>query len=102
MEFGHEQLDVYQLSLEYVAWAYALANTLNGVDRHARDQFLRASQSIPLNIAGGNGKGTDADRQDHELREEPFAWGNDNDNDYDYDNDNDYDYDNDNDNDEER
>jgi four helix bundle protein len=63
MHFGHEQLDVYQLSIDYVAWAYNLAKDLNGPDRHARDQLLRASQSIPLNIAEGNGKGTNADRR---------------------------------------
>ncbi|MBW1786829.1 MAG: four helix bundle protein, partial [Deltaproteobacteria bacterium] len=32
-------------------------------DRHARDQLLRASQSIPQNIAEGNGKGRKADRR---------------------------------------
>ena len=63
MELGHEQLDVYRLSIDYVAWAYSLAKPLNGADRHARDQLLRASQSIPLNIAEGNGKGTNADRR---------------------------------------
>jgi four helix bundle protein len=63
MAFGHEQLDVYRLSIDYVAWAYSLARSLNGADRHARDQLLRASQSIPLNIAEGNGKGTNADRR---------------------------------------
>ena len=63
MPFGHEQLDVYRLAIEYVAWAYTLAKDLSGVDRHARDQLLRASQSIPLNIAEGNGKGTNADRR---------------------------------------
>lgn len=31
--------------------------------RHARDQLLRASQSIPLNIAEGNGKATEKDRR---------------------------------------
>jgi four helix bundle protein len=36
---------------------------LKGVDRHTRNRRLRASQSIPLNIAEGNGKGTDADRR---------------------------------------
>jgi four helix bundle protein len=61
--FGHENLDVYQLSLRYVAWAYHLAKGLTGQDRHARDQLLRASQSIPQNIAEGNGKGTEADRR---------------------------------------
>lgn len=63
MKFGHEQLDVYRLSINYVGWVYSFAKTLKGYDRHARDQLLRASQSIPLNIAEGNGKGTDADRR---------------------------------------
>ncbi|MBW1788912.1 MAG: four helix bundle protein, partial [Deltaproteobacteria bacterium] len=39
------------------AWGYRLAKRLQGADRHARDQLLRASQSIPQNIAEGNGKG---------------------------------------------
>jgi four helix bundle protein len=63
IQFGHEKLDVYRVSLEYVAWAYRLARKLTGQDRHARDQLLRASQSIPQNIAEGNGKGTEADRR---------------------------------------
>ena len=62
MAFGHEKLDVYRISIRYVSWAYEVAGGLKGVDRHARDQLLRASQSIPLNIAEGNGKGTNADR----------------------------------------
>ena len=63
MQFGHEQLAVYQVAMQYVAWAYDVAKGLKGMDRHARDQLLRASQSIPLNIAEGNGKGTNADRR---------------------------------------
>ena len=63
MNFGHEKLDVYQVSLKYVRWAYDLSNRLKGADRHPRDQLLRASQSIPQNIAEGNGKGTDGDRR---------------------------------------
>jgi four helix bundle protein len=63
MQFGHEQLDVYRLAIDYVAWSCVLAKELNGVDRHARDQLFRAAQSIPLNIAEGNGKGTKADRR---------------------------------------
>ena len=55
MEFGHEQLDVYRVSIRYVAWAYEIAVSLKGVDRHARDQLLRASHSIPPNTAEGNG-----------------------------------------------
>ena len=63
MSLGHETLDVYRLSIDYVAWVFAQAEALNGVYRHARDQWLRASQSIPLNIAEGNGKTAEADRR---------------------------------------
>ncbi|MBD1401117.1 four helix bundle protein [Pelovirga terrestris] len=63
MTLGHEKLDVYRLSIDYVAWVYEKAGTLNGVHRAARDQWLRASQSIPLNIAEGNGKTAEADRR---------------------------------------
>ena len=54
--FDHEKLDVYRLSIEYVAASYGIAKALAGVNRHIRDQWLRAAQSIPLNIAEGNGK----------------------------------------------
>ena len=63
MTLGHEKLDVYRLSIGYVAWVYEQAATLKGVHRSARDQWLRASQSIPLNIAEGNGKTAEADRR---------------------------------------
>ena len=62
MAFGHEQLDVYRVSLEYVGWAYRLCANLKG-HRNAIDQLLRSSQSIPLNIAEGNGKATKGDRR---------------------------------------
>jgi len=82
MGFGHEQLDVYRLSVDYVAWSYALAKELSGVDRHARDQLLRAAQSIPLNVAEGKtillrivSMLTKLARRDHELREEPARYG---------------------------
>ena len=54
--FDHERLDSYRLSIDYVAFSYPIAKTLTGVNRPARDQWLRAAQSIPLNIAEGNGK----------------------------------------------
>ncbi|HRR33873.1 MAG TPA: four helix bundle protein [Kiritimatiellia bacterium] len=54
-------MDVYRLAIGYVAWVYEIAARLEGVHRAARDQWLRASQSIPLNIAEGNGKTADAD-----------------------------------------
>ena len=63
MTLGHEKLDVYRLSINYVAWGYEKADSLNGVHRSARDQWLRASQSIPLNIGEGNDKTAEADRR---------------------------------------
>ena len=54
--FDHERLDVYRLSIEYVAFSYRIAKTLRGIHRPARDPWFRAAQSIPLNIAEGNGK----------------------------------------------
>ena len=63
MALGHERLDVYRLAIGYVAWVYEIAARLEGIHRAARDQWLRASQSIPLNIAEGNGKTADADRR---------------------------------------
>lgn len=62
MMLDHEKLDVYRVSVEFAAWAYGLSRKLRGVDRHARDQLLRASQSIALNVAEGCGKMTPGDR----------------------------------------
>jgi four helix bundle protein len=39
-----------------VAFSHRIAKTLSGMNRPARDQWLRAAQSIPMNIAEGNGK----------------------------------------------
>jgi four helix bundle protein len=60
--FDHDRLDVYRLSIEYVAAAFDVSKSLNGLHRHAHDQWLRAAQSIPLNIAEGNGKRSLKDR----------------------------------------
>lgn len=54
--FDHERLDVYRLSIDYVSFSFQIARTLGGPHRQAREQWLRAAQSIPLNIAEGNGK----------------------------------------------
>jgi four helix bundle protein len=62
MTFGHEQLDVYRAAIEYVGWAFRVCERLKG-HRSARDQLVRASQSIPLNIAEGNGKPTEGERR---------------------------------------
>ena len=63
MALGQEKLDVYRMAIDYVAWVFEHSETLSGAHRHARDQWLRASQSIPLNIAEGNGKTAEADRR---------------------------------------
>ena len=60
--FDHDRLDVYRLSIEYVSAAFNVSKSLSGMHRHARDQWLRAAQSIPLNIAEGNGKRSLKDR----------------------------------------
>lgn len=63
MAFGHESLDVYNLALDYVAWAMETSVSLKSPGSSLRDQWLRASSSIPLNTAEGNGKFSDADRR---------------------------------------
>ena len=49
MGFGHEKLNVYRATIEYVGWAYRYCEMLKG-HRNAKDQLLRASQAIPLNV----------------------------------------------------
>lgn len=63
MELDYERLDVYQVSLDFAAWSHALAKHLGPESRHSRDQLLRASQSITLNIAEGCGKLPSAERR---------------------------------------
>ena len=53
---------MYQAAIQYVGWAYRLCERLKGFHRNVKDQRLRAFQAIPLNIAEGNGKATEADR----------------------------------------
>ncbi len=59
--FDHEQLKVYQRSLDFID---SIATLLEQVPERlaAHDQLDRASTSIPLNIAEGNGKFTAKDR----------------------------------------
>ena len=60
-EFDHEKLNVYQAAIKFVAWADV---TLKSIPKalSVHNQLERASTSIPLNIAEGNGKYTAADR----------------------------------------
>ena len=59
--FDHERLEVYQEAINFIAW---LSTLLEGTVRigDVKDQLDRASTSIPLNIAEGNGKYAPKDR----------------------------------------
>ena len=59
--FDHEKLSGYQEAIRFAAWADALLKTLPK-NLSAHDQLDRASTSIALNIAEGNGKYTAPDR----------------------------------------
>ena len=59
--FDHERLDVYQEAIAFCGWAGDLLSDVAG-KAAAKDQLDRASTSLPLNIAEGNGKFSDADR----------------------------------------
>jgi four helix bundle protein len=54
-------LIVYQASLKFVAWATELIST-SEMKAAVKDQLDRASTSVPLNIAEGNGKFAIRDR----------------------------------------
>ena len=63
MIFDHEKLDVYRVSIEFVAWTGELIEGPLGACRQsAVGQLDRASTSIPLNVAEGNGKRSVKDR----------------------------------------
>jgi four helix bundle protein len=57
----HEKLDVYRAALEFITWTIPLLEGLPG-SASVRNQLDRASTSVPLNIAEGNGKFTSPDR----------------------------------------
>jgi four helix bundle protein len=59
--FDHERLDVYREAIDFIAW---LSSRLEGQVRigDVKDQLDRASTSIALNIAEGNGKYGPKDR----------------------------------------
>jgi four helix bundle protein len=60
-QFDHEKLNVYQASLEFITWATELLSKLESKPA-VKDQLDRASTSIRLNIAEGNGKFAIRDR----------------------------------------
>ena len=67
---GNKQNDIWTRKTRRVSTRHRLCRLglrkmrmFEWLHRFARDQWLRASQSIPLNIAEGNGKTADADRR---------------------------------------
>lgn len=59
--FDHEKLDVYREAIAFCGWAGDFLGKIPG-KFSAKDQLDRASTSIPLNIAEGNGKFSQRDR----------------------------------------
>ena len=59
--FDHEKLDVYREAIDFCGWVgdFLAATPAKAA---AKDQLDRASTSIPLNIAEGNGKFSAKDR----------------------------------------
>ena len=59
-QFDHEKLEVYQLELQFVAWAADLFDELRECKgrriAETLDQLDRASLSVLLNTAEGNGR----------------------------------------------
>lgn len=59
-QFDHEKLEVYQLELQFVAWAADLFDDLRECKgrriAETLDQLDRASLSVLLNTAEGNGR----------------------------------------------
>jgi len=59
--FEHKKLDVYQESIAFCGWVGELLGQVSA-KAAAKDQLDRASTSLPLNIAEGNGKFSRVDR----------------------------------------
>jgi four helix bundle protein len=59
--FDHEKLEVYREAIAFIAWLSALLESTVRVG-DVKDQLDRASNSIALNIAEGNGKYAPKDR----------------------------------------
>ena len=61
--FDHDRLAVYRVAIDFVAWVGSLLDGPLASCRHSVAQQLeRASTSVPLNIAEGNGKRSRTDR----------------------------------------
>jgi hypothetical protein len=57
--FDHDRLDVYRLSIDYVASSFKIAGAINGLHRHARGTNLRGQDSlfsVPLTLGRPRGR----------------------------------------------
>jgi four helix bundle protein len=61
IHFDHERLEVYQKAVAFIAWLQPLLESVPKAG-DVRDHLDRASTSISLNIAEGNGKYSTKDR----------------------------------------
>ena len=64
-EFAHESLDVYRIALEVARWIGETRFPAGCAD--LRDQAVRASRSVVLNIAEGRARGGDAGRNHYRI-----------------------------------
>jgi len=64
MSFDHEKLEVYQKAIVFTCWVDGLLGSIPK-SLAIYNQLERATTSIPLNIAEGNGRYTAADRCRH-------------------------------------
>src|SRR6185436_3362479 len=60
-----QKLDVYQRSIEFLAFALRVRERLPKGHADLADQLRRAAQSVPQNIAEGCGRTTRADKAKH-------------------------------------
>ena len=60
-----QKLDVYQRSIEFLAFAHGLLARLPKGHAELADQLRRSAQSVPQNIAQGEGRVAKADKARH-------------------------------------
>jgi four helix bundle protein len=60
-----QRLDVYRCAIEFVGLALELGAQLPRGQAELRDQLRRAAFSVPLNVAEGSGRASEADAARH-------------------------------------
>ena len=63
--FAFERLDVYQRAIEFLAVAARIIPDVPSGNASLTDQLRRAALSVPVNVAEGVGRSSDADRRRH-------------------------------------